>query len=208
MTQKILKMLFSCIAIATFLSACTTTQKITQSARSATEQLLITESVLRSLPKDRDLSFPMPRASKVKLDVTGVSADKDIVKGIVAGWLGMHGYMPVEEGASYRINIIVNSLGTELATTFFGIPPISSTFFPLSLPELAIYKSESQLGYSKFHFDIFETASGQFLASSSPFLAGAFYNKYTLFFMFTFDKSNLASPPEIKTITQELAKEL
>ena len=98
MTSKILKMLFSCIAIATFLSACTTTQKITQSARSATEQLLITESVLRSLPKDRDLSFQC-HASKVKLDVTGVSADKDIVKGIVAGWLGMHGYMPVEEGA-------------------------------------------------------------------------------------------------------------
>lgn len=204
MPKTVLKMLFSCVAIATFLSACSSIQKTTQSSRTATEQLLITESVLRSLPKDRDMPFPIPRESKVKLDVTGVSADKDIVKGIVAGWLGMHGYIPVsvEADASHRINIVVNSLGTEFATTFFGLPPISASFLPLALPELAIYKSESQLGYSKFHLDIFETASGKFLASSSPFLSGAFYNKYTLLFLFTFDKSDLVLPPEIDTIKQ------
>lgn len=202
MTQTVLKMLFSCIAIATFLSACSTTQKITPSLRTATEQMLLTESVLRSLPKDRDMPFPIPRGSKIKLDVIGVSADKDIVKGIVAGWLGMHGYIPADEGASHRINIIVNSLGTELATTFFGIPPIQASLIPIATPELAIYKSESQLGYSRFHFDIFETASGKFLASSSPFLADTFYNMYTLLFLFKFDKSDLVSPPEIKTFRQ------
>jgi len=158
---------------------------------------------LRSLPKDRDMPFPIPRGSKVELEVTGISEDKELVKGIVAGWLGMHGYhIPKDKDASHRINIIVNSLGTEFATTFFGIPPVSASFLPLALPELAIYKSESQLGYSKFYFDIFEIASGKFLASSSPFLSGAFFNKYTLLFLFTFDKSDLTSPPEIKTIKQ------
>ncbi|GKS70362.1 hypothetical protein W03_23660 [Nitrosomonas sp. PY1] len=202
MTQTVLKTLFSCIAIATFLSACSVTQKNTQSVRTATEQLLITESVLRSLPKDRNMPFPIPRESKVKLDVTGVSADKDIVKGIVAGWLGMHGYIPTDEGASHRINIIVNSLGTEFATTFFGIPPISASFIPISLPELAIYKSDSQLGYSKFYFDIFETASGKFLASSSPFIAESFSNKYTFLFLFTYNKTDIVSPPSIKSVSR------
>jgi len=203
MTKQVVKLAVLCIAVTTLLSACSTIQKTTQSSRTATEQLLITESVLRSLPKDRDLSFPIPRGSKVELEVTGVSEDKELVKGIVAGWLGMHGYhIPKDKDASHRINIIVSSLGTEFATTFFGLPPISASFLPLALPELAIYKSESQLGYSKFHFDIFETDSGKFLASSSPFLSGSFFNKYTVLFIFTFDKSDLISPPEIKTIKQ------
>ena len=62
------------------LSACSSTQKITNSARTATEQLLITEAVSRSLPLQRDISFPIPRGATVKLDVAGLTADKDIVK--------------------------------------------------------------------------------------------------------------------------------
>ncbi|MFZ1852364.1 MAG: hypothetical protein WAU15_09140 [Nitrosomonas sp.] len=202
MTKQIVKLIVLCIAVTTLLSACSTTQKITPSARTATEQLLITESVLRSLPKERDMPFPIPRGSKVKLEVAGISADKDLVKSVVAGWLGMHGYIPQDEGASHRINIVVNSLGTELATTFFGIPPINGALIPIATPELAFYKSESQLGYSRFHFDIFEIPSGKFLASSSPFLSDTFYNTYVLLFLFKFNKTDLINPPEVKSFTQ------
>ena len=197
MGKKIIKALFLNIALAGLLSACSATQEITKSSRTATEQLLITEAVMRSLPKQRDLPFPIPRGSAVKLDVVGISADKEIVKGIVAGWLGLHGYIVQDENVSHRINIMVDSLGTELASTFFGIPPIRATLIPISLPELALYKSENQSGYARFHFDIFESPSGQFLASSSPFIAGTFYNVYTVLLMFTFNKTDLVSPPQV-----------
>ncbi|HQU98488.1 MAG TPA: hypothetical protein PLV19_03935 [Nitrosomonas sp.] len=202
MIKKIMRTTILISVLTIFVSACSTTQKITPTLRTATEQLLLTESVLRSLPKDRDMPFPIPRGSKVKLEVSGVSPDKDLVKSVVAGWMGMHGYIPQDENASHRINIVVNSLGTEYATTFFGIPPINASLIPIATPELAFYKSESQLGYSRFHFDIFEVPSGKFLASSSPFRADAFYNMYTVLFLFKFNKSDLVSPPEIKTFTQ------
>ncbi len=199
MVKKIIKALCLSVALAGLLSACSSTQKITNSARTATEQLLITESVLRSLPKQREMPFPIPRGSAIKLDVTGISVDKDVVKGIVAGWLGLHGYVVQDDNASYRINIVVNSLGTELATTFFGIPPVQASLIPISLPELALYKAENQTGYTRFHFDIFELPSGRFLASSSPFLADTFYNAYTVLFLFTFNKTDLVSPPQTGT---------
>lgn len=152
---------------------------------------------MRSLPKQNDLPFPIPCGVTVKLDVIGISKDKDVVKGIVAGWLWLHGYFIQDENAGYRINIVVNPLGTELATTFFGIPPIHSYMVPLSLPELALYKSENQSGYARFYFDIFELPTGRFLASSSPFLASTFYNAYTVFLLVTFNKTDLVSPPPI-----------
>lgn len=199
MVEKIIKALCLSVALAGLLSACSSTQKITNSARTATEQLLITESVIRSLPKQRDMPFPIPRGSAIKLDITGISADKDVVKDIVAGWLGLHGYVVQDDNASHRINIVVSSTGTELGTTFFGIPPVQASLIPISLPELALYKAENQTGYTRFHFDIFELPSGQFLASSSPFIADTFYNAYTVLFLFTFNKTDLVSPPQTGT---------
>lgn len=205
MENKIIKAFCLSVALAGLLSACSTTQEITKSSRSATEQLLITEAVMRSLPKQRDLPFPIPRGSAVKLEVTGLTADKDIVKGTVAGWLGLHGYIVRDENVSHRINIMVDSLGTELASTFFGIPPIRATLIPIALPELALYKSENQSGYARFHFDIFESPSGQFLASSSPFITRTFYNAYTVLLLFTFNKTDLVTPPEAGKL-QDLIK--
>lgn len=190
-------LLFLGIIFGSLLSACSSTQKITNSVRTATEQLLITEAVSRSLPQQRDISFPIPRGSTVKLDIAGLTADKDIVKAIVTGWLGLHGYIVQDDNASHRISIVVDSLGTELSTNFFGIPPIQASLIPISVPELSLYKAENQAGYARFHFDTFELPSGRFLASSSPFLANTFYNAYTVLLVFTFNKTDLNSPPQV-----------
>lgn len=195
--KKTMILLFLGIIFGSLLSACSSTQKITNSVRTATEQLLITEAVSRSLPQQRDISFPIPRGSTVKLDIAGLTADKDIVKAIVTGWLGLHGYIVQDDNASHRISIVVDSLGTELSTNFFGIPPIQASLIPISVPELSLYKAENQAGYARFHFDTFELPSGRFLASSSPFLANTFYNAYTVLLVFTFNKTDLNSPPQV-----------
>ncbi len=195
--KKTMVLLFLSMIFGGLLSACSSTQKITNSARTATEQLLITEAVSRSLPLQRDISFPIPRGATVKLDVAGLTADKDIVKAIVAGWLGLHGYIVQDDNASHRISIVVDSLGTELSTTFFGMPPIQASLIPVSVPELSLFKAENQSGYARFHFDTFELPSGRFLATSSPFLANTFYNAYTVLLLFTFSKTDLNSPPQV-----------
>ncbi|SFD97946.1 hypothetical protein [Nitrosomonas sp. Nm166] len=186
-------------ALIGLLSSCSTTQKITNSSRTATEQLLISEAVMRSLPKQVDLPLPIPRGAIVKLDVTGMTTDKDMARAIIAGWLGLLGYAVQDgpENATHRINIVVDSLGTEMGSTFFGIPPIRASLIPISLPELALFKAEHQSGYAKFHLDVFEMSSGRFIASSSSFLGDTFYNAYTLLFLISFNKTDLTSPPRI-----------
>lgn len=197
MLKRIVKILCLSVALVWLLSACSSTQKITNSARTATEQLLITEAVMRSLPKQPDSPLPIPKSAIIKLDLTGISADKDIVQGIILRWLGQYGYTVQDEKATYRINIIVEALGTELGTTFFGIPPIQASLIPISLPELSLYKADNQTGYARFHLDIFELPSGRFIASSSSFLADTFYNAYTVLFLFTFNKTDLTFPPQL-----------
>jgi len=197
MLKRIVKILCLSVVLVWLLSACSSTQKITNSARTATEQLLITEAVMRSLPKQPDSPLPIPKSAIIKLDLTGISADKDIVRGIILRWLGQYGYTVQDEKATHRINIIVEALGTELGTTFFGIPPIQASLIPISLPELSFYKADNQTGYARFHLDIFELPSGRFIASSLSFLADTFYNAYTVLFLFTFNKTDLTFPPQL-----------
>ncbi len=206
MIKKIVSLLCLSVILGGLLSACSTTQKITNSSRTATEQLLISEAVTRSLPKQVDLPFPIPRGAIVKLDVTGMTPDKDMAKGVIAGWLGFLGYTVQDgaENATHRLNIVVDSLGTEMGNTFFGIPPVQASLIPISLPELSLYKAEHQSGYARFHFDIFEMPSGRFIASSSPFIADTFYNAYTVLFLINFNKTDLTSPPRIGTFIKPL----
>ena len=183
--------------IAMVLVGCTTTQKITSSTRTTTEQLLISEALKRSLPKQANAPLPIPQGSVVKLDVVGLTGDKDLVKGAVAGWLGQHGYIAQDEPAAYRMNIMVDSIGTEQANTFFGIPPITAALIPISLPKLAFYEADYQTGYSRFHLDIFEVPSGRFVGSTSSFIGDTHYNAHTILFLFKLKRTDLTSPPEV-----------
>ncbi len=199
--KKTIRMLFLSMLLIGLLSACSTTQKITSSARTATEQLLISEAITRSLPKQIDLPLPIPKGAIVKLDVTGLTPDKDMAKGVVAGWLGFLGYTVQDgpENAAYRVNLVIDSLGSEVGNTFFGIPPIQGSLLPIALPELAIFKADIQSGYARFHLDVFDMPSGRFIASSSPFIADTFYTTYTVLFLISFNKTDLISPPQIQT---------
>jgi hypothetical protein len=199
MMMRMAKMFCMGVVFTGLLSSCSTTQKITNSARTATEQLLISEAVTRSLPKQSDSPLPIPQGNNVLLDITGISADKVIVQDAVVRWLGQHGYtvQDASENTTYRINIVVSSVGTELADTFVGIPPVHGSLVPISLPELAFYKADYQTGYVNFHLDIFEFPSGRYIGSSLPFVANTFYNVYTVLFLFTFKRTDLISPPRI-----------
>lgn len=200
MIKKMVKLICLGVALVYLLSACSITQKMTNSLRAPTEQLLISEAVMHSLSKRPELALPIPQDAIVKLDISGISIDKDFILGVVAGWLGQHGYT-VEgnaENATHRINIVLNSLGTELGNTFFGIPAIQASLIPISLPELAIYKADYQTGYANFYFDIFELPSNRFVASSSPFIADTFFNAYTVLFVFTHKSTNLVSPLPVR----------
>lgn len=186
-------------------SACSTTHKNTQTPRTAIEQLLLSEAVMTSLPEQIKTPLPIPSGAKVVIDSSGISKDQHIVQKVMAGWLGKKGYLVQDdkENATYQVNVNVESLGTEYADSFFGIPPIQGGIIPIATPELAIYKAQYQTGYVKFYFDIFELPSGRFIQTTMPFVAEKFYNDYTLFFLFSFKKTDLNAPPNMGTFKRK-----
>lgn len=204
MNKKLNALVLSLVIIG-LMSACSTTHKNTQTKRTAIEQLLLSEAVLTSLPQQIKTPLPIPPGAKIAIDTSGISSDQHIVQQAMAGWLGQHGYLVQDDkaNATHWVNVNVESLGTEYADSFFGIPPIQGGLFPISTPELAIYKAQYQTGYVKFHFDIFELPSGRFVQKTAPFLAEKYYNDYTLFFLFTFKKTDLIAPPQMGTIKRK-----
>ena len=180
-------------------AGCSTTQKTTSSPRTAIEQLLISEAVLRSLPAESQGMFSIPPGADVALSTAGITPDQTLLHKILVGWLGKQGFavQQDEKNATYRINVIVNAMGTEFGSDFFGMPPASSQFIPISLPELAIYKAQFQTGYVKFYLDIFKLPSEQFVQSTPAFLAETYYNNHTLLLFVSFTRTDLTAPPQM-----------
>ncbi|TDI76757.1 MAG: hypothetical protein E2O81_06240 [Betaproteobacteria bacterium] len=194
-----------CAVSIAFLMGCSTTHRITQSPRSTVEQLLITEAVIHSLPSKSDESLPIPHGSKVTLNTFGLTKDQTLLQQVITGWLGRQGYLVQkdEKNATYRIDVIVRALGTELSGGFFGLPPIQSTLIPFSLPELALYKSEYQTGYVKFNMNIFEIPTGKFVGTTYTFLADSYHNNYTFLFVFSFTSTDLTYLPRPGSFLRE-----
>lgn len=200
---NIFNLLFLGTVSIALLTGCSTTHKATQSARTPIEQLLISEAAIRSASPTPERPLPIPKGANVILTTSGLNTDQVILQQVLTGWLGQQGYLVVQKddkNATHRIDLIIGSLGTELSGTFIGMPPIQSTLIPFSLPELAFYKSQYQTGYAKFYMNIFELPSGKFAGSTSPFLADAYYNNYTVLFIFAFTSTDLTSPPELGSL--------
>jgi hypothetical protein len=207
-SSAVMKNLALIVASIGLIAGCTSAHRPTQSQRSAIEQLLISEAMMRSLSGNANGSLPIPKGAKVMLDVTaisvatGFSSDQFLLEKILGSWLGKQGYaiQKKEEQASYRINIIAAALGTELGDSFFGMPPVTSQLIPFSLPELAIYKNQYQTGFVKFYMDIFDVQAGT-LVHSSPFhIAETYYNDYTFLIFFTFSSTDLPAAPKLELI--------
>lgn len=199
------KAIVFCTVSIIFLMSCSTTPRTTDSSRTAIEQLLISEAVTQSLPKKYDESLPIPIGSKLSLNTSSLTKDQAQLQLILTGWLGRQGYLVQkdENNATYRVDVIVEALGTESARMFFGIPPIQSQLIPFSLPELALYKSQYQTGYVKFNMNIFERTTGKFIGSTSNFLADSYHNNYTILFLVTYTLTDLTSPPQLGSFNRE-----
>ena len=164
----------------------------------AIEQFLKTQAVERSLHANDVTPLPLPEGTTVKLETTGLTLEQRFLVGAVGQWLGEQGFRfpPENQDATYTIQILVQSLGTEQSQSFFGMPPVQSVLLPFALPEIVLYKAHYQTGFTRFRLDIFEASSGQFIRSTPWLQASTFYNEYTLLFFIDFHRTNLIGPFE------------
>jgi hypothetical protein len=162
----------------------------------AIEQFLITQAIELSLNKKDVTPVPLPPGETITLDTTHLTAEKRFFIGALGQWLGEQGLLLMSETkqANYRIQILAQALGTEQSLSFFGIPAIQSVVIPFALPEIALYKNQSQSGFTRFRLDIFENITGKFIRSTPWLEATTYYNEYTIFMFFSFHTTNLLGP--------------
>ncbi len=116
-------------------------QLTTPDQATAIEQLLVTQAIEKSLERKDAFSLPLSEDSTIKLETTGLASEHRFLIGAVSRWLEEQGLRlaPDNQEATYNIQILVQSLGTEQSQSFFGMPPVQSILLPFSLPEISLY---------------------------------------------------------------------
>ncbi len=186
----------TCLAlvVAAFLVGCSSTREVTKSPRGAVEQLLLSQSVERSL---LSLSLQHYKGQSVVLETEGIAPDLTIIRALLREELGRQGLIVADtrEQAQKVIKVTVHSIGTEQAETFFGMPEVAAGILPISIPELAIYKANRQKGHARFSLAVIDKATGEAL-ETVPWRAGsAYYNYFVVLLFISFPATDLVLPP-------------
>lgn len=137
------------ILVLLLLTGCTS-RTVSNTPRTAVEQLLLSTAVDIAFDKVR---LPELSEKKVYLDFSSLqSYDSEYVKSAFKVSVAESGAVVLEkpEGADYIIQISCGALGNEYKDTLVGIPALPVPGSPMSLPEVAIWKSVEQDGIAKF----------------------------------------------------------
>ncbi len=175
-------------------SGCSLTRESTDTLRSPLEQLLLSQSLARSFAETQ---IPFNPGTTIIVEANGYSSDTYVAKAAFENWLSQQGFSVKNDRtqADYTFRLNIQSLGTETDMTFFGVPPISGTFIPVSLPELSLYKAIEQVGYTRIVINVFKTDEHQYI-TTLPLLEGqVFYTNYTFLFVLSWKNTDLNPPP-------------
>ncbi len=185
-------------------SACAAPTKKPTDPLTPTEQLLFSTAINRGL---KDLDVGLPKGASITLTASGLRVDQSLngdvihqhLKNVVAGWLGQQGLFSREEekDATYRVHLILESVGTTQRTRMLGLPATSSALLPIAMPDLALYKRMRTQGYVRFYFDIFEGETGRFIRSTKPQVGSVIETIYTVFFFIRWRETDMDLPPPI-----------
>ncbi|MBA3614484.1 MAG: hypothetical protein H0W49_16575 [Nitrospirales bacterium] len=136
----------------TILSGCAPIKELPNPDQAtAIEQFLITQAVNLSLNNEYPTPLPLQPEKTVTLDTTDLTVEKRFFSGALGQWLGEQGLLLTPEGkhANYRIQVLIQALGTEQSQSFLGMPPVQSVLIPFALPEITLYKAQYQTGYTR-----------------------------------------------------------
>lgn len=173
-------------------SGCAGTTQTSNTGRTTWEQLLLSNSLQRTLG---EASIPLNPGESVSVEAVGLTDDKAYAQELVVQWLRQKGLHVGTEAPTYLIRVILHAFGTEQSDSFVGIPEIQSTIIPFALPELSIYKSVKQRGYARLNLEVSDKKSGSLIASSPIFEDDVYFNQYVILFAFGFSSTDIVPPP-------------
>ena len=173
------------------LSGCSATYEATKTPRTPTEQLLLTQSLQRTLI---EAEVPISPGQTVAVETVGLTADQAFVTAFIEKWLAREGLnLPKDGKEALMARVTLDAFGTLQDVTFFGIPQITAVV--LTIPEIAFYKVQKQLGMTRLSIDFIEKQTGRLIRSTPIYEGDAYYNKYTVFVFVNFSDTDLLPPP-------------
>lgn len=179
--------------LATLLATGCTTIKTTTTARTATEQLLLSTATDHALQKT---GLEMFDGRRVFVDVAYFdSYDSKYVLGTIRDALSRAGARIAETATNSDVIMEARSgaLAIDESDTMFGIPSIP---IPLPLagvvetPEIAFYKSERQRSYAKFALLAYNRESSAHIYSTGP-LDGQSFDKRSRFLFISWHRTDV-----------------
>jgi hypothetical protein len=174
-------------------AGCTQTT-LTAPQRSATEQLLLSTAADRAIGSTNLAMFD---GKKVFFDTTYFdSYDAKYVEGAIRDALNRAGALlvRVETNSDVVIEPRAGALSIDAASTLVGVPssglpvPLAGT---VSIPELALYKTQKQFSLAKLALLAYDTHSGKHYYSSGPLIGKAYNHYYSIIGFITFTSSDI-----------------
>ena len=164
-----------------FITGCTT-RNLTNTQRTAIEQLLLSGAVDNAVAKFR---IPQVAGKKTYLDFTNLkSYDIEYVKTAVRARFAQIGAVLVENAdeADYIAEISSGTLGTEYKSTLLGIPSLPIPGSPTPLPELALARGVEQTGIAKLF--VFIHSNGKLVTADHYYGKAERSESFILWFRF------------------------
>jgi hypothetical protein len=183
-------------AAAIFLAGCTTIRS-TEPQRTATEQLLISTAADHAAEA---LALDIPKDELVFVDAANFEGyDSKYAIGAIRDHLLRSGQRLIDDRGKADVIVEIRSgaLSVDDRSFLIGIPQINLPI-PLagqaSIPEIALYKRETEQGVAKFAATAYDAKQGGLIASSRPAPSSSYEKKTTVLLLISWSKDNLKRP--------------
>ncbi len=180
------------------LAGCTTIRN-TDTQRTATEQLLISVAADKAA---KSLTLNIPKGNRVFVDASNFEGydSKYAIGAIRDHLLQQNLALSNDKGnADTIVEIRSGALSVDDRSTLIGIPQLNLPI-PLagqaSIPEIALYKRETQQGIAKFAATSYDAKKGTFVSSSQPLPTASQQKKTTVLFFISWSNDDLKRPKD------------
>lgn len=154
------------VFVSLLLSACSSPH-ITNTPRSAVEQLLLCATIERGISK---ADFSEFQNKIVKLDYSNLNPQVD--KNLIMGYLEIHlskFNMIISKSdlqkPDYIIQVVCGVLATDVDKALIGMPPlpipIPDTNVSIIIPEIPLYRRISRRAYGRFYFNVLDATTNK-----------------------------------------------
>jgi hypothetical protein len=169
----------------------------TELPRSATQQLLATQAIVRALDQ---FDFPDIKGKKVLVHVgaPGDAVDTEFLRTAIQIEIFEKEAQVVvtPEQADLVLAVLVGSMGLDIRGRFVGIEGTAGgAFVPFTIPELALYKRTRTSGFTRAEFALVDPGSGEIIERSDPVEGRTRAVSTTVLLVFSWDDTDIPSVP-------------